>query len=342
MNKITSVCVFSGNEEGNDLSFTSLGEQLGEKIAEKKIRLIFGAGTTGIMNAVSKGVLHQNGIMVGVVPDFMIKKYGMPELDKLIVTKTLSHRKSIMYELGQAYIALPGGIGTLEELIEIISAKNLGLHNRPIVLLGPKTYWKPFTNYIKHLNNQGFLKDAVFSIFFETNCVDECVSYIEKNIAEGNIENWLSNITELDIISGHEHLNRTLSSSCPLLAALNSQENAARCGFDWNTKEEAFEKVIEEINELQQVLFNENQINRRDLEEEYGDVLLALINLARHLKISVHTSIKNVITKFDTRFLLTCQLIEKDGTTMKELGIQNLLSFWNKAKVILSNKQEFQ
>ena len=137
MNTIRSVCVYCGSSPGRDEVYMKAGHALGRSIAEAGLRLVYGGGTKGIMGAVADGALRAGGKVTGIIPRFLINKEAtetaLGRLDELIVTENMHERKHTMFEKSDAFVALPGGIGTVEEIVEIMTWAQLGHHRKPIV-----------------------------------------------------------------------------------------------------------------------------------------------------------------------------------------------------------------
>ncbi|WP_031425740.1 TIGR00730 family Rossman fold protein [Flavimarina sp. Hel_I_48] len=161
MNKIESICVFCGSSEGKDAAIIEQATQLGKTLAKRKITLVYGASKIGIMGKVAHASLENGGKVVGIIPEFLkLKEIVHLGLDELITTKNMHDRKMLMQERSDAFIALPGGFGTLEELFEIITWSQLGLHHKPIGLLNTSGFYDHLIALLKEMVRQGFLKTA--------------------------------------------------------------------------------------------------------------------------------------------------------------------------------------
>ena len=159
MNTLTSVAVFCGSSEGNDTIIISQAIKLGETLAKQNITLIYGASKIGVMGKVAQGVLEHKGKAIGVIPEFLKKKELVHlGLHKLITTKNMHQRKLKMHDLSDGFIALPGGFGTLEELFEIITWAQLGLHQKPIGLLNTNGFYNDLIELLEKMTVKGFLK----------------------------------------------------------------------------------------------------------------------------------------------------------------------------------------
>ncbi|WP_419914878.1 TIGR00730 family Rossman fold protein [Hoeflea sp.] len=159
-----SICVYCGSQPGYDPTFETAARDLGKSIAESDIRLIYGGGTYGIMGAVAEAVLEGNGKVTGIIPEFLQSREAgngkRLSFDELIVTRDMHERKHAMFEKSGAFVALPGGIGTLEEIIEIMTWSQLGRHRRPMVLANIGGFWDPLLELLNHMGTSGFIHSA--------------------------------------------------------------------------------------------------------------------------------------------------------------------------------------
>ncbi len=158
-NSIKSICVFCGSGEGCNPAFKSASQTLGHLFAQNNIELIYGGGDMGLMGTIANAVKEKDGKVTGIIPEFLLK-YQNENLETtgLIVTKDMHTRKAKMYELADAFIALPGGIGTLEELVETMTWAQLGTHQKPIALLNTANFWQPFLSLIDHMKSENFIR----------------------------------------------------------------------------------------------------------------------------------------------------------------------------------------
>ncbi|RWG30908.1 MAG: TIGR00730 family Rossman fold protein [Mesorhizobium sp.] len=163
MNTIRSVCVYCGSSPGRDEAYVKAGHLLGRSLAKSGLRLIYGGGTKGIMGAVADGALKAGGKVTGIIPRFLINKEATETaLDKLelVITDNMHERKHRMFEKSDAFVALPGGIGTVEEIVEIMTWAQLGHHRKPIVFANIKAFWDPMLALIEHMSGEGFIHTA--------------------------------------------------------------------------------------------------------------------------------------------------------------------------------------
>ncbi len=166
MNRINSVCVFCGSRAGVDPAFSEAAEELGRIFAEREVRLIYGGGSIGLMGVVMQAVLDNGGAVTGVIPEFLMRReVGNPALTELIVVDSMHERKRRMFEFADGFAVLPGGLGTLDETIEVLTWQQLGLHGKPISLLNTGGYWTCFEALIEHVIGQGFADAAIRTLF---------------------------------------------------------------------------------------------------------------------------------------------------------------------------------
>lgn len=164
--KPRSLCVFCGSQVGKDQRYAAAAERLGKLLAKERVRLIYGGGGIGLMGVLARSVLAAGGQVVGVVPRFLCElEVQQDGLSDLVITETMHERKFLMYDMADAFAVLPGGIGTLEEITELVSWRHLGVHIKPIVLIDVANYWQPFIDLMDHAVSEGFAAEAVRSDF---------------------------------------------------------------------------------------------------------------------------------------------------------------------------------
>lgn len=179
MNDIKSVCVYCASSTQVDKKYFDAATRLGTLLAEKNIRLINGAGSIGLMCSVSDAVLSAGGEVTGVIPTFMVEQgWHHTRLTELIEVETMHERKHTMAELSDAVIALPGGVGTLEELLEIITWKQLGLYLKPIVILNVDGYFDPLLCMLGKAIDENFMRAQHADIWHVANTPQEALDYI--------------------------------------------------------------------------------------------------------------------------------------------------------------------
>ena len=153
------VCVFCGASSGARSAYAEAARAFGATCAARGLGVVYGGGRVGLMRAVADGALLAGGEVFGVIPqDLVDRELAHPGLTELHVVSSLHERKALMAELSDAFVALPGGFGTLDELVEIITWRQLELHAKPIGLLDAAGFWDPFAVLVEHLRTAGFLR----------------------------------------------------------------------------------------------------------------------------------------------------------------------------------------
>lgn len=164
MTQIQSICVYCGSSPGHNPLYIKAAEQLGAAFAQNHIRLVYGGGTKGLMGAVARGVKANGGTVTGIIPHFLLNKEASEEdlalVDDLIVTENMHERKRRMFEQSDAFVTLPGGIGTLEEIAEMMTWAQLGHHVKPLVYANINGFWNPVLTLFDHMKAEGFIHSA--------------------------------------------------------------------------------------------------------------------------------------------------------------------------------------
>ena len=179
MNKITSVCVYSASSTKIDSCYFKAAEGLGKLLADRHIRLINGAGSLGLMCTIIDAVLQNGGEATGVIPHFMIEQdWHHKGMTKLVEVESMHERKQLMAQLSDGIIALPGGCGTLEELLEIITWKQLGLYLNPIVILNTNGFFDPLLAMLQRAMDENFMRQQHGTIWHVASTPQEAVELI--------------------------------------------------------------------------------------------------------------------------------------------------------------------
>lgn len=173
---IRNICVFCGSRSGASTVFAEDAREFGRQMALRKLRLIYGGGGTGLMGEMARAVLTAGGDVTGVMPRFLIdREAAMKDLSDLRVVTTMHERKALLTHLADAFVALPGGIGTLEELFEIWSHAQLGLHAKPIGLLNTAGFFDSLIEFCERSVDAGFTKRERFRLLIIANSVSELI-----------------------------------------------------------------------------------------------------------------------------------------------------------------------
>ena len=162
MATLNQVCVYCGSGAGEDPAYTESARILGRALAEARIRLVYGGGSVGLMGIIARTVLDAGGEVVGIIPRFLQKRERVfPDVTELIVTEDMHARKMEMFERADAFVGLPGGIGTLEELIEQLTWAQLGQHQKPVLLANIAGFWQPLIDLLDHMRAEHFIRDGM-------------------------------------------------------------------------------------------------------------------------------------------------------------------------------------
>jgi uncharacterized protein (TIGR00730 family) len=158
MSKINAVCVYCGSSPGTDPAFVKTARDFGKILAENGVRLVYGGGSIGLMGAVASAVIDNGGAATGIIPEFLTTKERPRQLaQEQIVTHDMHERKRTMFDRADAFVALPGGLGTLEELVEQLTWAQLGRHKKPILVANINGFWDPLLVLIDHMRGLGLV-----------------------------------------------------------------------------------------------------------------------------------------------------------------------------------------
>ena len=158
MSIVKRVCVYCGSNQGHDPRFVAAARRFGEILAANRIGLVYGGGSAGLMGTVARAVRDHGGEVIGIIPEFLkTKERVFPDADEVIITADMHERKRLMFERADAFVALPGGVGTLEEVVEQLTWAQLGRHKKPILIANIAGFWDPLIVMFDHLLDLGFL-----------------------------------------------------------------------------------------------------------------------------------------------------------------------------------------
>ena len=158
MSSIKRICVYCGSGPGSDPAFVDAARTLGKILAENRIGLVFGGGSIGLMGEIATAVLDHGGEVTGVIPKFLVNREHAMRRGEMVVTQDMHERKQLMFEHADAFVALPGGVGTLEELVEQMTWAQLGRHKKPILLANIKGFWNPLCALLDHMEALQFIR----------------------------------------------------------------------------------------------------------------------------------------------------------------------------------------
>jgi len=179
-----SICVFCGSRFGIDTAYKTAAQDLGAAIASAKYRLVYGAGDVGLMGAVATAAQSEGGQTFGVIPVHLLEmEVGKRDLSTFIVTENMHERKKVMFMNADATVTLPGGAGSMDELFEVLTWRQLGLHNKPAYLLNINGYWDPLIALLNHMVKEGFAEASFLNFLQVVKDVETLMVLLEKDLA---------------------------------------------------------------------------------------------------------------------------------------------------------------
>jgi uncharacterized protein (TIGR00730 family) len=165
MSKINAICVYCGSSPGTDPAFVKTARDFGRILAENRVRLVYGGGSIGLMGAIASSVIEHGGTATGIIPEFLTAKEQPRRLaQEQIVTRDMHERKRTMFDRADAFVALPGGLGTLEELVEQMTWAQLGRHKKPILIANINGFWDPLLVLIDHMRRLGLVPSSAHGV----------------------------------------------------------------------------------------------------------------------------------------------------------------------------------
>lgn len=181
------LCVYCGSGPGKNPNYMTAADALGRAMAKAGVGLVYGGGGMGLMGQVAKGVLAGGGHVTGIIPEFLVQRERMLEgVNELIVTRSMHERKTAMFEQSTGFVALPGGMGTLEELAEISTWAQLGQHAKPIIVANIDGYWDPLLALLAHMRAENFIREGMEVLLDVAATVDEVVPLYEHRLANAH------------------------------------------------------------------------------------------------------------------------------------------------------------
>ena len=174
MSGIKSICVYCASGPGKNPVFVEAAKSFGRVLAERGIRLVYGGGAVGLMGAVAESVLDHGGNVTGVIPEFLVdREHMLARVQERVITRDMHERKREMFERADAFVALPGGIGTLEELVEQMTWAQLGRHKKPILILNTEKFWDPLCALLDHMEKLAFIRPGLSVKYLVAERVEE-------------------------------------------------------------------------------------------------------------------------------------------------------------------------
>jgi uncharacterized protein (TIGR00730 family) len=184
MSKIKTVCVYCGSGPGTNPRFVEAAKAFGKILAESGVRLVYGGGSIGLMGAVATSVLDHGGTVTGIIPDFLtIRENALRRVQEMIVTPDMHERKRLMFEHADAFVALPGGVGTLEELVEQLTWQQLGRHCKPVLLANIEGFWEPLLTLLAHMRATQFIRPSLAVDILKAERVEDILPRLKQAAA---------------------------------------------------------------------------------------------------------------------------------------------------------------
>lgn len=181
MKKISSVCVYCGSSSRVAESYKTAARDLGKILADNNVDLVYGGGQVGIMGILADAVLAAGGSVTGIIPEFLFEKeVGKGDVTDLVRVDSMHERKQKMAEMSDAFVALPGGFGTMDETFEILTWRQLSLHNKPTIIVDIDGYWSPLITLMDHIIDEGFASPDNRRLYDVVTCVDDILPAIAK------------------------------------------------------------------------------------------------------------------------------------------------------------------
>jgi len=197
MSRINSICVYCASGPGTSPAFVAAARDFGRILAENRIRLVYGGGSIGLMGALAESVLDHGGHVTGVIPDFLVaREHMLQRAQERIITRDMHERKRIMFERADAFVALPGGIGTLEELVEQLTWAQLGRHRKPILIANIEGFWDPLCALLDHMRALQFIRAGLtFNLLIADRVEDILPKIVEAAKAIPEVEKEMAPVT---------------------------------------------------------------------------------------------------------------------------------------------------
>ena len=181
MHKIRKICVYCGSGPGTDPAFVAAARAFGKILAQNNIGLVYGGGAVGMMGELAQTVAENGGQVTGIIPEFlMAREHALQTTQGLIVTRDMHERKRKMFELADAFVALPGGVGTLEELVEQLTWVQLGRHRKPVLAANIKGFWEPLCALLEHMKTLEFIRGDLSFDLLVADKVEDILPMLQK------------------------------------------------------------------------------------------------------------------------------------------------------------------
>lgn len=180
--RLRSVCVYCGSSETTRPDYLDLGTRFGRELAARKLRMVYGGGGIGLMGRAAKAAYGAGGEVLGVMPRFLATREVVLDGVPTVMVDTMHERKRILFEESDGFVVLPGGIGTLEEVVETLSWRRLGLHAKPVVFLAEDDFWAPLFHLFQHTIDAGLTPAAFNDAILSVNNIEDCFAALEARV----------------------------------------------------------------------------------------------------------------------------------------------------------------
>ncbi len=176
-----SICVFCGSSAGNEPRYAALAEATGKSISNNGFRFVYGGGSFGLMGLSARAAFNSGGAVLGIIPEFLVHEEGSFDEAELMIVPNMHVRKMKMYEESDGFIVLPGGIGTIEEAVEMLSWMRLQLHQKPLIFLSDNDYWAPLLDLVRHTISKGFTPEWLDDELLSARSPDDALTLMQNN-----------------------------------------------------------------------------------------------------------------------------------------------------------------
>jgi uncharacterized protein (TIGR00730 family) len=184
MTQIRRICVYCGSGPGRDPDFAAAARKLGQALAKNGIGLVYGGGSIGLMGELANSVLDHGGEVTGIIPEFLANREHQMRRGNIIRTRDMHERKQLMFDHADAFVALPGGVGTLEELVEQLTWGQLGRHRKPVLLANIKAFWEPLRALLAHMEELDFIRPQLRVEYLVADRIEDVVPMLMEAAAQ--------------------------------------------------------------------------------------------------------------------------------------------------------------
>jgi hypothetical protein len=184
MSQIRKICVYCGSGPGRDPDFVAAARKFGKTLADNRIGLVYGGGSVGLMGEIANTVLDNGGHVTGIIPDFLANREHMMRRGEIIRTRDMHERKQLMFDHADAFVALRGGIGTLEEVVEQMTWVQLGRHAKPVLLANIKSFWDPLRALLAHMEELNFIRPELYVRYLVADRIEDVLPMLREAAAQ--------------------------------------------------------------------------------------------------------------------------------------------------------------